>query len=309
MSTLPEREGRVLVVGDVMTDIVVRADGPLVRGSDRSAAISVVDGGSAANQASWLAAAGVPSALFARVGAADLVEISTRLRAEGIEPMLAGDATLQSGRLVTIVHPDGERSFYTDRGANVALAFADLPEDWRLNTRLVILSGYSFFAEGPRACMGEIMAAAGAARIPVVVDAASAGFIAEAGPSAFLDWTKGAAIIVVNGDEAALLTGANDIEDQVYALLEVFPTVVIKRGAHGSVACKRSERPIFVPGLPTDVVDSSGAGDAFLGGCIARWRQGGDMASCLAEGNRFGAEAVRQVGGRPPHRFGEVTWS
>ena len=47
--------GRVLVVGDVMTDIVVLPEGPIVRGSDRRAAIRSRPGGSGANQAVWLA--------------------------------------------------------------------------------------------------------------------------------------------------------------------------------------------------------------------------------------------------------------
>ncbi len=46
---------RVLVVGDVMTDVVARREGPLAPGSDRRAAIRITPGGSAANQAAWLA--------------------------------------------------------------------------------------------------------------------------------------------------------------------------------------------------------------------------------------------------------------
>ena len=50
---------RILVIGDVMTDVIVRPEGPLARGSDRRAAIAVEPGGSAANQAAWLASFGV----------------------------------------------------------------------------------------------------------------------------------------------------------------------------------------------------------------------------------------------------------
>ncbi len=42
---------RILVIGDVMTDVIVRPEGPVVRGSDRRASIIVQPGGSAANQA------------------------------------------------------------------------------------------------------------------------------------------------------------------------------------------------------------------------------------------------------------------
>ena len=70
---------RILLVGDVMTDIVVRPEGPLARGSDRRATIRIGPGGSAANQAAGLAAFGVAVDFVARVGAADVAAESARL--------------------------------------------------------------------------------------------------------------------------------------------------------------------------------------------------------------------------------------
>ena len=62
-------EPRVLVIGDVMTDVIVVPEGPLVRGSDRRASIRSRPGGSGANQAVWLAAAGARTSFVGRVGA------------------------------------------------------------------------------------------------------------------------------------------------------------------------------------------------------------------------------------------------
>ena len=55
----PDPVGRVLVVGDVMTDIICKPEGPLVVGSDRRALIRMRPGGSGANQAVWMAAFGL----------------------------------------------------------------------------------------------------------------------------------------------------------------------------------------------------------------------------------------------------------
>ncbi len=74
---------RVLVIGDVMTDIIVRPEGPLAPGSDRRAAIVFEPGGSAANQAAWLAHFGVAVDFVARVGAADLAGRSGAARSGG----------------------------------------------------------------------------------------------------------------------------------------------------------------------------------------------------------------------------------
>ena len=115
---------RILVVGDLMIDTIVKPEGPLVRGSDRRAAIVDRPGGSAANQAAWLAHFGAAVDFVARVGAADRRREAARLKRAGVTPRLAGDPRRETGRLIAMVDPSGERSFLTDRGANLALSRA-----------------------------------------------------------------------------------------------------------------------------------------------------------------------------------------
>jgi hypothetical protein len=55
LSEQPAEPSRVLVIGDVMIDLIVRPEGALAIGSDRRATIFSRPGGSAANQAVWLA--------------------------------------------------------------------------------------------------------------------------------------------------------------------------------------------------------------------------------------------------------------
>ena len=88
---------RILLIGDVMTDVIVRPEGPLARGSDRRAAIALEPGGSAANQAAWLASFGVAVDLVARVGAADLEVEAARLAEAGVTPHLVGDPSARPG--------------------------------------------------------------------------------------------------------------------------------------------------------------------------------------------------------------------
>src|SRR5208337_126246 len=184
---------RILLIGDVMTDVIVRPEGPLARGSDRRAAIAIEPGGSAANQAAWLASFGVAVDLVARVGAADVEAEASRLRQAGVTPHLVGDPERQTGRLVALIDPSGERSFFTDRGANDALSAADIPDALIAGGAHIHLSGYSFFAPSPRQAMLDVLSRAGGK--PVSVDPASAEFLREVGARAFLAWTKGAAIL------------------------------------------------------------------------------------------------------------------
>ena len=76
---------RVLIVGDVIDDIVVTPLGKVTRDSDTTSHIRATPGGSAANQAAWLAVAGVSVRFVARVGAADVVRHRAELSAFGVD--------------------------------------------------------------------------------------------------------------------------------------------------------------------------------------------------------------------------------
>src|SRR5271166_3468990 len=93
---------RVLLIGDIMTDVIVRPHGPLAKGSDRRASIAFEPGGSAANQAAWLASFGVAVDFVARVGAADVAAEAARLSQVGVTPHLLGDSERPTGKLVAL---------------------------------------------------------------------------------------------------------------------------------------------------------------------------------------------------------------
>jgi len=287
---------RILVIGDVMTDVIVRPSGPLARGSDRRASIAFESGGSAANQAAWLAAFGVAVDFVGRVGAADVERETARLNDIGVTPRLAGDAELATGRLVALLDAAGERSFFTDRGANERLAAADIPDALVARASAIHLSGYSFFAASPREAMFDLMRRAG--NTPVSVDPASAEFLREVGAEAFLAWTRGASILFPNAEEAAVLAGSDDPEIQCARLAALYPLVVVKRGPAGCEAATRSQRWRMT--APTvEAIDTTGAGDAFLAGFLAARLQGADIGAALERAVAAGSKASTVIGARP----------
>jgi sugar/nucleoside kinase (ribokinase family) len=290
---------RVLVVGDLMIDTIVKPEGPLARGSDRRAAIADRPGGSAANQAAWLAHFGAAVDLVARVGAADRRREAARLRRAGVTPHLVGDARRETGRLIALVEASGERSFLTDRGANLALCAHDLPDALVGGAAMIHLSGYSFFAPGPREAVISLIARA--AGRPVGVDPASAEFLREAGPENFLAWTRGATTFFPNAEEAAVLTGTADPEAQGARLSAHYPLVVVKRGAAGCEAFAGDQR-WRVAAPPAEVKDSTGAGDAFVAAFLVARLAGQPIERCLAEAAAAGAAATEFIGGQPETR-------
>jgi sugar/nucleoside kinase (ribokinase family) len=287
---------RILVVGDVMIDVVVRLEAAIAWGSDTPASISEHPGGSAATQAVWLARAGVDVDFVGRVGAADAARIAAELRAEGVTPWLVADPVLPTGRLIALVEPSGERSFLTDRGANDALSPEDILEEALATAAWVHLSGYTF--QHPRARATAIDLMRRAAPRPVSIDPSSAAPLRAMGPENFLRWTQGAALILPNADEAAALTETEDPAEQGARLAAHYPLVVIKRGAAGAEAFAGDAR--WTAAAPaTEALDTTGAGDAFAAAFLAARFAGAAIETCLERATAAGAAATRFYGGRP----------
>lgn len=292
--------GHVLVVGDIMDDIIVRPHGPLVRGSDRRAAIRRLPGGSAANQAVWLAAMGVPVTLAARVGSGDLVSLEAHFRGRGVVPLLTADVEAPTGTIVTILDADGERSFLTDRGANARLNQADLPEAVLEDADMLVLSGYAFFEPAPRQAVRALAAAARGRGLPVAVDPASTGFLAETGPENVLDWMNDCDLVFANAEEAAILTGSDDLDTQIRRLAR-HGRAIVKCGAAGAALGDRGGVRHVLPAPEVEVLDTTGAGDAFAAAFIAAERAGHGEHEALAAAIACGSRAVGRLGGQPDH--------
>ena len=106
-------------------------------------------------------------------------------------------------------------------------------------------------------------------------------------------------MIVPNAEEAAVLTGLADPERQCARLAEQFPLVVLKLGAEGCLAASGAQR-WRVEAPKVTVVDTTGAGDAFVAAFLALRIRGADNPEALAKAVAAGSAAVGWLGGRPP---------
>jgi sugar/nucleoside kinase (ribokinase family) len=161
---------------------------------------------------------------------------------------------------------------------------------------MIHLSGYSFFAPSPRAAVLDVMRRAG--EKPISVDPASAEFLREVGRENFLGWTRSAAILFPNAEEAAILAGSDDPEAQSARLAALYPLVVIKRGAEGSEAAEGSRR-WRIAARPVEAIDTTGAGDAFVAAFLAARLSSAGIESALERAVAAGTAASTRVGGRP----------
>lgn len=288
----------VLVVGDVINDVVVRPDGVPIADTDTPAAVEAVPGGSGANQAAWLAALGVATRLAARAGATDAHLHRAALLAAGVDVRLGEDPDLPTGSIVILVDADGNRTMFTDRGANRALATRDLGDELLDAMTHLHVSGYALLESEPRAAVARLWNAAGAAGLTRSADPGSAGFLSTLGPDVFLAAVDGADLLFPNRAEARLLAGTDDAHRAALQLANSFPLIVLKEGKDGVLLAVGGDVQ-RVPARPVTVADPTGSGDAFAAGFLAAWLAGAGQQAAAAAGVDAATRALQHVGGRP----------
>jgi sugar/nucleoside kinase (ribokinase family) len=259
----------VCTLGDLLLDVIVRVDGPIAADTDTYGRTSVGAGGQAANVAAWVAALG-GRARFVGKRAQDPAGqiVAEELRRRGVE--LAGPAAeAGTGVVVSLAAADGTRSMLSDRGVSVDLEAVE--PDWLDQCDWLHLPAYSLVVSPLRD------AALAAARLAprVSVDLSSTAAIEAAGVESFR---------ATLAEVGPSLIFATEAEEALAGPLEA-ETVVIKRGARGC-----SVNGVDYPAVPAEVVDGTGAGDAFAAGFLL----GGPELAL-----RAAARCVAQMGAMP----------
>ncbi|MET8868756.1 sugar kinase [Nonomuraea sp. NPDC049421] len=292
----------LLIIGDVVTDVVALHGSPVLAGEDTAAEIVLRPGGSGANTAAWAACLGAEVHLLAKLGYDSSEWHATELINTGVQPHFSVDPDHPTAVVIAMVDKSGERSMLTNRGAGDLISEDDWDPALLDGVGRLHLSGYVLFAEPGLRLAARAMADAVAAGITVSVDPASTGPLRDFGVERFMQATAAAELILPNLDEALLLTGVTSAERAAVLLSERYGTAVVKLGAEGALAARDGEVVATAEGRSAEVVDSTGAGDAFAAGFIAATLRGAGTRAALEVGCRAGAACVAQVGGRP--RYG-----
>jgi sugar/nucleoside kinase (ribokinase family) len=292
----------------VINDVLVKPADGITPGSDTPATIRACPGGAAANQAAWLAHLGVPVTFAGRVGARDAGYHRRELASFGVRAHLAEDDQAGTGTIVIMVAPDGERTMFTDRGANLRLRRSDLPADLLDDAAVLHLTGYTFFEPALLEVALWLLGQARSRGLAVTIDPASAAFLARLEPGAFLRWTEGAAVCFPNRDEAAVLAGEADPVAMAARLSRHYGLVVLKLGARGTLLAAPGQAPVPIRAYPAQARDSTGAGDAFCAAFLSRWLAAepdpgsprtADLVAAAEFAARTAATVVTRLGARP----------
>jgi sugar/nucleoside kinase (ribokinase family) len=260
----------VATLGDALLDVIVQLGEPFEPGGDALATTKTGAGGQAANVAAWAAAVGAEARCVAKRGG-DAAGRLVSAELEGLGVELAGPVEGRTGIVVSMVGPDGERTMASDRGSAPSLAPGDLDPDWFACDCLHI-SGYVLLESPIDTAALRAVELAPAARVSV--DLSPWTTIRRYGAARLRDLLDRLAPDVVFGNER---------EWRELGTLET--TCVVKRGADGFAV----DGEVWAA-RPTNVVDTTGAGDALAAGFLVG---GAELATETA------ARCVAKLGAMP----------
>lgn len=285
---------RALVVGDLILDTLVLPRGKTRLDTDNHSSITTNLGGSAANFATWLASLNGETHLLARVGKGDAKSLTSQLLERQVIAHLQEDRVLPTGRIVVLVEGEN-RTFYTDRGANQNLQTGVIPAEALGD--LLYISGYAVLDLGTEGTQ-RLISIAKENGMVVMCDPGSAGFISDYGVKYFLEAIAGIDFLIPNLAEAQLLAGKDGFIDAAEELHKLLPLVVITMAERGAYV-RNATTAELVPTEPAELVDPTGAGDAFAAMFIRTLLDGQNAADAAAQANLFAAQAIKLFGATP----------
>ena len=232
-------------LGDLLLDVIVRLHAPLVPGDDQVATTRTGAGGQAANVAAWARSLGADARYVGKRGADAAGEVVVReLLDRGVE--VAGPAGGRTGVVVSLAS-GGDRTMASDRGAAVELRPEELDPAW-FRCEALHISGYSLLQQplADAAVRAAELARGQGAQVSVDVST----------------WT-----LVNDAFRRRLLAIAPDLlfatEREQDAVGAIDTRWVLKRGPDGLTV-----DGVHYAAVATDVVDTTGAGDALAAGFL-----------------------------------------
>lgn len=250
---------------------------------------TITPGGGALITAAHAVALGLPTVLLARFGT-DAVSnaLEGQIEALGIDLRFL-DRHASAGPQVTVVMvQQEERAFLSRRAGHALPATFDEALDWNEAGHLHIAE-YATLHEIPTA-----VAAAKKRGLTVSLDPSwDAELIKD---PMFFERAAGVDVFLPNLEEARALTHCEEPGEALARLARHFPVVALKCGGDGAMLAMggqtiRRDTPVV------EVVDTTGAGDAFNAGFLHAWLDGAAMDECLAAAIEAGSRSVQATGG------------
>jgi ribokinase len=278
---------RVVVLGSLHLDILVHAsDRPKKGETLPGSAWGYKAGGKGGNQAVAAAQFGARASMIGRVGNDDFGKrLLSHLRDAAVDAEhVCTDPEAGSGMSVAIIDAEGDYGAVIVSGANLRLSNKDLEEARQVIGSAQVLVLQNEILESTNVAAAKL---AKENRIRVILNAAPARPL---GPelSAYVD------VLVVNAVEAEMICGVavTDLSAATEAavlLSDQVANVVVTAGGLGLAVAERGDTPYAEPAHSVKLVDTHGAGDAFIGALAARLANGVSVTDAVRFANAAAA--------------------
>lgn len=286
----------ILVVGSLNADLVVRSPrfpnpGETIRGED----LRIIPGGKGANQSVAAARQGTSVAMVGRVGndsfGPDLINNLKQNNVDASHVQIDPDSA--TGTATIIVDANGQNSIVLSPGGNGRVSPADLENIPFSDYELLLLQ-----LEIPIETVWSAARLAKESGVRVLLNPAPA--VSEL-PDELLSLPD---FLVPNEGELSLLTGQpiHDIASAEHAAKSLLErgvhNVIVTLGANGALIVNK-ELTKHIPSFDVQVVDTTAAGDAFIGGFASALLQGNSLEDAVRYGCACGALATTKFGAQP----------
>ena len=280
-----EKGGMVLVDNETQSKLLASID----------VEISGAPGGSAGNTIFGLAKLGVKSKLLGQLGGdeAGVYYRDSFVKLGGDPSAFFVDENNATGRCLSLVTPDSERTMRTCLSALTTLNIEKITEELFADISHVHIEGYMASADE---LFCKVLECAKKANCIVSLDLASfevVEFKRELLTKALSEYVD---IVFANEDEAEKFCGTANVDEQIAKLSENCDIAVLKLGKDGAMIKMDDEEIVKVDANLVEAVDTTGAGDYWQCGFLYGLLNGYDLEKCGKFGSVLGAEVVSVMG-------------
>ena len=197
----------------------------------------------------------------------------------------------RSGNVMGYVDKKGDRALYVDPGVNDSLKYEEISLQYAESTQFLHLT--SFVADTPFQAQMELLKRPS----DVKISFDPGEFYARRGLASLKPIIEKSFVMSPNENEVKLLTGENYEKGSEILLDEGAETVVVTLGRRGCYVTDGRETLLVEP-YEADVVDTTGAGDAFCAGFLYGLVNKKDLYECGRLGNFVASRCLQKAGAR-----------
>jgi sugar/nucleoside kinase (ribokinase family) len=253
LARLGSPKGGMTLVDSAHIEIAVGSTG---------APVTCVPGGSACNTLVGIGRLGGRARMVGRLGRDELAErFREGLARAGVESRIA-ESGAPTGRVLSVVTPDAQRTMFTALGAAAEFHPDDVAREHVEGAAFIHLEGYQLYN---RAVVERIVALVAANGARLSLDLASFEVVEHCRDS-LDDLIPHVDILLANADEARAYTGKGESES-LEELARMVDIAVVKLGERGALLA-RGERRLHAPATRVRAIDTTGAGDLWAAGFL-----------------------------------------